>query len=1041
MNKLSTAKVSGIIAFWVGVLCAVVASTHARAAGECIDFSNRAFVGKLCENGDPTAWQNPGSPQNGLKDLKWKGISKSLFLPVGFYFEHIFNGTVRDKDKALYAPHRSLCHAERLGEDKYRMIWRAQENPWNMDCVETFTFDESAIEMHFEVVLNSESCAPLGWISFMWASYVGGLAVERNIRFLGIEGGEIDRPISMSWTNFGREDAPVKTESGFKLGTRVGSIRYLATAERRPEEGAPTMNVFDSSFLFTHPFYFGFLDADGDFATESDTVVYVMMFDRADGIRLMEFDPNASTHSPAWDWQFDLRNPEVGQKYQYRARMLLIPLAEILGPTVGREEVVSNPPERLCLWVKAEWQKWLKGLPEPAPNANPAIFFADQDIERSEYILWPRNKPFTPPIVVAGDDMEGDLTAKIVVDDSQIRLNELGKCPIRYSVEDSMGASCERILTVEIVDCLRIANDTFSGQLCQNCDPETWTYGGSPQNGFRDLVWRGISRNLFNPAGFYFEHIFNGAKADETRSAYAPHRSPCHIEQLAQDKCRITWKASENPWNMDCVETFTLGVATVDMDFEVVLNSKDCAPLGWVSFMWASYINGLAAERNIHFFGVEGGRWEDPNVLRWANFGREDAPAVTPGDDKLYARVGPIRYIGSPERRAEPGINTLNVSDTDFRFAKPFYYGFLDSDGDFATESDTVVYLMMFDRAEEIRLAAFDPKASTHSPAWDWQFVLSSPETCRKYEYHARLLLTPLAEILGSGAVRREVMTNPPPALNGWAEQQWNDWLKTFPEPAPNGKPGILLADRRMEYSGVTLWPQSKPFVPPAAIAADDRDGDLASSLTVDTSGVRAGETGVFSVLYRAKDSEGAAFERTLAVEVKESKPRLSFLATNPMPWPKGKPFVLPPMTAGSDLEGDLSGKIRVIRNTVSPAQLGMYEVAASVESAVGDVTEALLRVSVEEQVPPITFECANPLPWRKGTPFVMPKVNIWNDYTYDLEKDCEIKVLSNNLDVNRTGVYQIVVQGRDSKGRVSETTLIVEVKPGLLFDALQWLR
>ena len=104
--------------------------------------------------------------------------------------------------------------------------------------------------------------------------------------------------------------------------------------------------------MFVYPFCYGLVDGDGQLETTDDTMVYIMMFDQRDSIRFAMWNfyrdeagqPDA--HSPAWDWQFVIRNPVVGQQYGYRARVVYKPFA-------GREDVAGEY-RRWCAQLASE---------------------------------------------------------------------------------------------------------------------------------------------------------------------------------------------------------------------------------------------------------------------------------------------------------------------------------------------------------------------------------------------------------------------------------------------------------------------------------------------------------------------------------------------------------------------------------------------------------------------------------------------------------------------------------------------------------------
>jgi hypothetical protein len=98
------------------------------------------------------------------------------------------------------------------------------------------------------------------------------------------------------------------------------------------QEGAQTLNLIEQpSKHFSVPFFYGLLDGDHDLTTTEDTLAYIVMFDQCETIRfaLWNFITDASgkpdTHSPAWDWQFVIRAPRIGEKHRYRARVLVKP--------------------------------------------------------------------------------------------------------------------------------------------------------------------------------------------------------------------------------------------------------------------------------------------------------------------------------------------------------------------------------------------------------------------------------------------------------------------------------------------------------------------------------------------------------------------------------------------------------------------------------------------------------------------------------------------------------------------------------------------
>ena len=127
--------------------------------------------------------------------------------------------------------------------------------------------------------------------------------------------------------------------------------------------------------------------------------------------------------------------------------------------------------------------------------------------------------------------------------------------------------------------------------------------------------------------------------------------------------------------------------------------------------------------------------------MGWVSFGETDGENV---------EVGTVSHIDSVELSHEPGEQTLGlVTDSNERFVAPFYYGVLDGDHNFDTKDDQLLFLVLFDQTASIRFAMWNffkskrGKADTHSPAWDWQYVIADPEIGKDYGYRARIIVKP----------------------------------------------------------------------------------------------------------------------------------------------------------------------------------------------------------------------------------------------------------------------------------------------------------
>ncbi len=257
-------------------------------------------------------------------------------------------------------------------------------------------------------------------------------------------------------------------------------------------------------------------------------------------------------------------------------------------------------------------------------------------------------------------------------------------------------------------------------------------------SGFTPLCHLGRpDHNLFRDdgVGLNFEHVMNGAAADAARSMFTPRRDRCLLISHAPGEASVRHPAADSSWGIESQMRYRLGLDRVDMEFTARLTDEGCAPLGYVAFMWASYMNHTRG-RAIHFYGTCEGE------EGWFRFGEDLADGGFETGTVAHASVDPLPY--------EEGAETLNiVEDPRKRFLLPFYYGL--------TESG-MVYAMMFDQEAPVRFALWNfirderGRPDPHSPAWDWQYVIRDPEIGRTYRYRARLLYRPFA---GRESVRR----------------------------------------------------------------------------------------------------------------------------------------------------------------------------------------------------------------------------------------------------------------------------------------------
>ena len=250
---------------------------------------------------------------------------------VGLNFEHAMNGTAKDADICMFTPRLDHCSILRHTDSSACIVHNARDSSWNMDSKMSYTFSgEHYVDLVFKVTPR-EDRFPLGYVAFMWASYMNR-AVDRRIHFWGYDGNK------EGWATFGEN-----IEDGFETGT----IAYRDLDPLPYEAGTKTLNIIEHpTKKFVLPFYYGLTHGSECDDSHDITMVYVMIFDQKESIRfaMWNFIKNAEgvpdTHSPAWDWQYAIRKPQIDKEYGYRARVIYKAFA-------GRDD------------VKAEYENWI----------------------------------------------------------------------------------------------------------------------------------------------------------------------------------------------------------------------------------------------------------------------------------------------------------------------------------------------------------------------------------------------------------------------------------------------------------------------------------------------------------------------------------------------------------------------------------------------------------------------------------------------------------------------------------------------------------
>ena len=137
--------------------------------------------------------------------------------------------------------------------------------------------------------------------------------------------------------------------------------------------------------------------------------------------------------------------------------------------------------------------------------------------------------------------------------------------------------------------------------------------------------------------------------------------------------------------------------------------------------------------------------------------------------------------------------------------------------------------------------------------------------------------------------------------------------------------------------------------------ATDKEDGDIALTIeNVIENGVDTSKVGVYEVIYKVTDSQGASSIKTIYVTVNPKMEVLNHIPTinaNDKTLTVGDEFdPFQDVTAMDEEDGNLTSNIEILNNTVDTSKAGTYEVTYKVTDSKGASTIKTIKVNVIEE-------------------------------------------------------------------------------------------
>jgi hypothetical protein len=249
-------------------------------------------------------------------------------------------------------------------------------------------------------------------------------------------------------------------------------------------------------------------------------------------------------------------------------------------------------------------------------------------------------------------------------------------------------------------------------------------------NGIAQLFHEAQRSGIFVPsyAGFNLEHIFGG---DSLIEFFEPRKHRMTLYQKSATEVCLY----QSPTPLSGVESLTTFKLVephyIDVTFQCLWQSNEFFKHDYAGFFWASYID-QPSDKKIYFKGIN--EEHSNQKVDWV---------------ATYSEVHGIKstHKGMNDSHdfyfAENFNARLANHFSTYRYAAPFYYG----------QFDTMALAYFFDASEIIRFSQSPTGGGSSSPAWDFQYLIPSPQSKKVYSFRARLVYKPFK---GNEDIERE---------------------------------------------------------------------------------------------------------------------------------------------------------------------------------------------------------------------------------------------------------------------------------------------
>ena len=238
-----------------------------------------------------------------------------------------------------------------------------------------------------------------------------------------------------------------------------------------------------------------------------------------------------------------------------------------------------------------------------------------------------------------------------------------------------------------------------------------------------------------------------------------------------------------------------------------------------------------------------------------------------------------------------------------------------------------------------------------------------------------------------------------------------------------------LLGDSPLELTINTTYNE------PGYTAADNKDGDLTSSVIVNSSAVNTSVIGSYSVIYTVSDNASNSATATRIVNVSAAPdttlPVITLLGANPIEVVQGTAYNEPGYTATDNVDGTITGLVIVDISAVNPTTVGSYPITYNVSDQAGNAALTVTRTvtitkAPDTTLPTITLLGDNPLELTTNDTYIEPGYTAADDTDGDLSGS--VVVDSSAVNTSIIGSYSVIYSVSDSASNSATATRIVNI-------------